>query len=534
MAQNQDFSTLTHEETREELEVGDNKVSNTTINLEKIVEPEIITNNAEQLVNSKTTVQDNQISHIVSSEINITNEILPDQTLENTVSKGTKDFIGDDISVHTVEAEKILGDGKDHITIDRVTTKETAFSNITITPKNDTHLTHSDDNDEDLLFDRQYDFIKTEEKKSHDSEESIKNEENSSLDDEEDIYNSHDNIQHDSIKNEEKVFLDIPHDFVKTEGSVSLDDEEDVYSPHDNIPRDSINNGEKVPFNKGINIPHDSIKHVAKVFLDEDIDSPHDSVKTKEKVSLEDESGDSPYYSAKIDEKVSLDNDEDVESSTPSTPQGEENILATISKVAPELKQVLDTWNGELIKNKNSEDHSGTLGKDTDSDKLLQGEITYVKKEDAIEEEKKHDVRDEGDNFMSDIQSLPSKRIKDILDKDLDSDKLLQRKVVYLKENVIEEERHDVKDKDDFMSDVQSSPYKKIKNALDKDSDSNKLQDEITYIKKDVIEDKHNVEYGENFISSDIQSSPSKRIKIEVNLNKKQGKNSQRISNGLV
>ncbi|CAG8555094.1 1440_t:CDS:2 [Cetraspora pellucida] len=581
MAQNQDFSTVTHEESREELEVSENEGSNATINLEEKVELDefIINHAAEHLVNSKTTVQDKQTRLITSSEINITNEILPDQPLETTVSKETKDFIGNNISVHMVEVEKILGDGKD------LTTKETAFSKTTITPIDDVHLTQFDENDDELI-DRQYDFMRTEEKKSHDSEEyidnprdSVKNEENVSLGDG-DIYNSHENIPHDSTKNEEKASLykdiDILHDSVKTEGNVSLDDEEDVYNLHDNIPHTSIKNGENVSLDENIDIPHDlikieekvsldyeveiysphnnishdSIKNVENVSLDEDADSPHDntshdfikneekesldedidnqhdSVKTKEKVSLEGESDDSPYYSAKIDEKVSLDND-DVESLAPSTPQGEENILATISKVAPELKQVLDTWNGELSRYKNSEDRSDTLGKDTDSDKLLQGEITYVK-EDVIEEEKKHDVRDEEDNFVSDIQSLSSKRIKDILDKDLDSDKFLQGETVYVKENVIEEEeRRNMKDKDDFMSDIQSSPYKRIKNVMGKNSDLDKLsQDEITYVKKDIIEeDKHNVKYGENFISSDIQGSPSKRIKIEVNLNEKQDDN---------
>ncbi|CAG8566149.1 5509_t:CDS:2 [Cetraspora pellucida] len=551
MAQNQDFSTVTHEESREELEVGENEGSNTTINLEEKVElDEFIANHAaEHLVNSKTTVQDKQTRLITSSEINITNEILSDQTLETTVSKETKDFIGNNISVHMVEVEKILGDGKD------LTTKETAFSKNTITPIGDVHLTQFDDNDDELI-DRQYDFMRTEEKKSHDSEEyidnprdSVKNEENVSLDDE-DIYNSHENIPHNSTKNEEKASLDkdidILHDSMKTEGNVSLDDKEDVYSLHDNIPHASIKNGEKVSFDiphdlikieekvsldyeveiysPHNNISHDSIKNVEDVSLDEDIDSPHDSVKTKEKLSLEGESDDGPYYSAKIDEKVSLDND-DVESSAPSTPQGEENILATISKVAPELKQVLDTWNGELSRYKNSKDRTDTLGKDTDSDKLLQGQITYVK-EDVIEEEKKHDVRDE-DNFISDVQSLSSKRTKDVLDKDLDSDKFLQGETVYVKENVIEEERRNMKDKDDFMSDIQSSPYKRIKNVLGKNSDLDKLsQDAITYVKKDIIEeDKHNVKYGENFISSDLQSSPSKRIKIEVNLNEKSDDN---------
>ncbi|CAG8838697.1 12518_t:CDS:2, partial [Gigaspora margarita] len=90
----------------------------------------------------------------------------------------------------------------------------------------------------------------------------------------------------------------------------------------------------------------------------ENIDSLHDSVKTEKKVSHDDENVDSPNDSVKTDEKESIDNDEDVESSTPSTPQGEENILETISKVAPELSQVLDTWNNELSRHKISKDLS--------------------------------------------------------------------------------------------------------------------------------------------------------------------------------
>ncbi|KAF0458649.1 hypothetical protein F8M41_000916 [Gigaspora margarita] len=233
---------------------------------------------------------------------------------------------------------------------------------------------------------------------------------------------------------------------------------------------------------------HDSIKNEEDD--KENIDSQHDSVKTEKKVSHDDENVDSPNDSVKTDEKESIDNDEDVESSTPSTPQGEENILETISKVAPELSQVLDTWNNELSRHKISKDLSDVLDKDPDSDKLLQGE--------NIVEEIKHDVKDKGETLISDIQNSTSKGIKNILDKDPDLDKLLQGEIIYVKE----EENQDVKD-----------------------PDSDKLlQDEITYTSKDIIDDdeKLNVKDGEIFIS-DIQGSPSKRIKIEVNLNERHG-----------
>ncbi|KAF0458650.1 hypothetical protein F8M41_000916 [Gigaspora margarita] len=257
---------------------------------------------------------------------------------------------------------------------------------------------------------------------------------------------------------------------------------------------------------------HDSIKNEEDD--KENIDSQHDSVKTEKKVSHDDENVDSPNDSVKTDEKESIDNDEDVESSTPSTPQGEENILETISKVAPELSQVLDTWNNELSRHKISKDLSDVLDKDPDSDKLLQGE--------NIVEEIKHDVKDKGETLISDIQNSTSKGIKNILDKDPDLDKLLQGEIIYVKE----EENQDVKGKgEDFISDLQSSPSKRIKNIIDKDPDSDKLlQDEITYTSKDIIDDdeKLNVKDGEIFIS-DIQGSPSKRIKIEVNLNERHG-----------
>ncbi|CAG8551819.1 40341_t:CDS:2, partial [Gigaspora margarita] len=144
-----------------------------------------------------------------------------------------------------------------------------------------------------------------------------------------------------------------------------------------------------------------------------------------------------------------------------------------------------------------------------DSDKLLQGE--------NIVEEIKHDVKDKGETLISDIQNSTSKGIKNILDKDPDLDKLLQGEIIYVKE----EENQDVKGKgEDFMSDLQSSPSKRIKNIIDKDPDSDKLlQDEITYTSKD-DDEKLNVKDGEIFIS-DIQGSPSKRIKIEVNLNER-------------
>ncbi|KAF0458648.1 V-ATPase assembly factor pkr1 [Gigaspora margarita] len=195
---------------------------------------------------------------------------------------------------------------------------------------------------------------------------------------------------------------------------------------------------------------HDSIKNEEDD--KENIDSQHDSVKTEKKVSHDDENVDSPNDSVKTDEKESIDNDEDVESSTPSTPQGEENILETISKVAPELSQVLDTWNNELSRHKISKDLSDVLDKDPDSDKLLQGE--------NIVEEIKHDVKDKGETLISDIQNSTSKGIKNILDKDPDLDKLLQGEIIYVKE----EENQDVKD-----------------------PDSDKLlQDEITYTNNDV------------------------------------------------
>ncbi|RIB09018.1 hypothetical protein C2G38_2209999 [Gigaspora rosea] len=235
----------------------------------------------------------------------------------------------------------------------------------------------------------------------------------------------------------------------------------------------------------------------------ENIDSLHDSVKTEKKVSHDDENVDSPNYSVKTDEKEYIDNDEDVESSTPSTPQGEENLLETISKVAPELSQVLDSWNSELNRHKISKDLSDVLDKDPDS-----------------VEEIKQDVKDKGEALISDIQSSQSKGIKNILDKDPDLDKLLQGEIIYVKE----EENRDVKD-------LQSSPSKRIKNIIDKDPDYDKLlQDEITYTSNDIVEDdeKLNAKDGEIFVS-DIQGSPSKRIKIEVNLNERNDNNVSHI-----
>ncbi|CAG8447878.1 5674_t:CDS:2 [Dentiscutata erythropus] len=427
MAQNQLFSTVTNED----LEDYENDASNTTINFEKkndeLVD-EFITNNntAEQSMNAKTTDEDKQPNFIDSSEINATSEILSDQN--------------DDISVRNVEVAEILeNDDKDPTTIDQTATKE-------VTPIDDVQLILLD-NDEDLLpVDKQYDFIKTEEiKLSPDNDKDIDN----------------------------------PHDSIKYEEKVSPDDKENI-------------------------------------------DSQHDFIKTERRVSYDDENFDSPD-SVKTDEQLSLDNDEDVESSTPSTPQGDENILATISKVAPELSQVLNTWNSELNRHKVSKDLSDVLDKDPDTDKLLQDEITHVK-DDVINDGEKHDVKDKGEDLASDIQSSSSERIKNISNKDSDLDKLLQGEIIYVKDNDIYEE--DVKDEDkgeEFMSDIQGSPSKRIRNITDKDPGSDKLlQDEITRIRKDTIEEEENpnVKVEENFVS-DIQGSPSKRIKIEANSNEK-------------